>query len=246
MVKNSKKESIQIAPSILAGDFGHLADEAKRIADSGADMIHVDVMDGHFVPNLTFGHQVVAALNRSTDLFLDVHIMVYNPFDYVEKMVEAGADRITFHLEATEDVEDTLQYIRRCNVEAGLAFCPATSMDLVPKYLDKCDLILLMTVNPGFGGQKFMPEVLEKIQFVRDVCNKLSLRKGGAVAQTPEEMQSLPPLDIQVDGGIDLETAPQCVEAGANILVAGTHLFKAEDMGQAVLELRQQSEKVNQ
>jgi ribulose-phosphate 3-epimerase len=160
-----KQHSIKIAPSMLAGDFAHIADEAKRIEDSGADRLHLDVMDGHFVPNLTFGPQLVAAVNRSTSMFLDVHLMMYNPYDYVERFVESGADRLTIHFEATEEVEETLAYIRKCGVKAGLAFCPETSLSMIPKFLDKCDVILLMTVHPGFGGQEFMPEVVEKIGF---------------------------------------------------------------------------------
>ncbi len=225
--------SILIEPSMLAADAGKLADEARRMADAGADALHLDIMDGHFVRNLTFGPRVVAAINRATPLFLDVHLMVYSPYDWVERFVEAGADRITFHLEATEDVEDTLAYIRRCGVEAGLAFCPETSESLIVKYLDKCDLILLMTVNPGFGGQAFMPEVLEKVRFTRRLCQKLDIGKGGKVSKQPSS-----PFLIQVDGGVTGETAPLCIEAGANVLVSGTHLFSAADARKALSEMR--------
>ena len=214
---SSKK--IQIAPSILAGDFGHLADEAKRIEDSGAEAIHFDVMDGNFVPNLTLGPRALAAINRATEMFLDVHLMIYNPFDYIERFVESGADRITFHFEATEDVEDTIQFIKKCGIEAGLAFCPETSETMVPKYLSLCDLVLLMTVHPGFGGQEFMTDVLEKIKFTRDYCDKQGFD-----------------VDIQVDGGINAETAKLCVDAGANVIVAGTYCFTYEKGIQAAVD----------
>lgn len=229
------KESIKICPSILAGDFGHLADEVKKLENAGADWIHVDVMDGHFVPNLTMGPQIVAAINRATTLPLDVHLMMYNPYGYVERFVESGADSLTIHFEATEDVDETLRYIRACGVKAGLAFCPDTSMSMVIKYLEKCDLILLMTVNPGFGGQSFMPEVLEKIRFTRDVCNQLNIREGGVV---PEENQRLRPFAIQVDGGLNQETAALCIAAGANHIVAGSYVFHAANMQQAIESLR--------
>lgn len=224
--KQSKKNEenstqIKVAASILAGDFGHLAEEARRIEDSGADSLHIDIMDGHFVPNITMGPQAVAAINRATTMFLDVHLMIYNPFDYIERFIESGADNITIHLEATEDVEETLAYIRKANVKAGLAFSPETTLSMIPGYLDKCDMVLLMTVQPGYGGQAFMPEVLEKIEFTRSVCNKLKI-----------------PMDIQVDGGIHSETAKECIQAGANVLVAGTYLFSAPKMADAVKILR--------
>lgn len=224
-----------IEPSILSGDFGCLASEAIKVEEAGADALHLDIMDGHFVRNLTFGPRAVAAINKATNLFLDVHLMIYNPFDYIERFVEAGADRITIHFEATEDLAETLEYIRKCNVEAGLAFSPETSESMIPKYLDKCDLILLMTVNPGFGGQSFMPEILDKIAFTRGICDKLDLRKGGVVAKEGED---LPPFAIQVDGGIDEKTAPLCVAAGANVLVSGTYLFKTPDMAKAIKNLK--------
>jgi ribulose-phosphate 3-epimerase len=222
----SKHKEILVAPSILAGDFGHLAEEARRIAESGADYIHVDIMDGHFVPNLTLGPRALAAINRATPLFLDVHIMIYNPFEFVERLVESGADRITFHFEATEDIEDTLSYIHKCGIQAGLAFRPETSAEFVPKFLTKADLILLMTVPPGFGGQQFESKVIEKIRFVRQMCDKQGIQ-----------------MLIEVDGGIDANTAPLCVEAGANVLVAGTYLFKEVDMAEGIRKLRACGEK---
>jgi ribulose-phosphate 3-epimerase len=231
---------IQICPSMLASDFNHLADEAKRAEQAGANALHLDIMDGHFVPNLSMGPQVVAAINRATSLFLDVHLMIYHPFEYIERFVEAGADRITFHFEATEDVEETLNYIRRCNVSAGLAFNPETSLSLIPRYLESCDLLLLMTVHPGFGGQVLMEEVLEKVKFTRDLCNQLRICAGGVVAR---EEEKLPPFDIQVDGGITLENVGRCVEAGANVIVAGTALFHAANMARAIEQMREEGQK---
>lgn len=212
---------IQIYPSILSGNFGCLAEEAKRIEKAGADAIHIDIMDGHFVPNLTLGPRAVAAINKATPLFLDIHMMIYNPYDYVEAFVSAGADRVTFHFEATEDVEDTIDFIRRCGKQAGLAFRPETSSEMVLKFIGKCDLILLMTVSPGFGGQKFMPEVLEKIQLTREISDKMKIKQN-----------------IQVDGGINHETSRQCAQAGANIFVSGEYLFGQPDLKQAIEGLR--------
>ncbi|MFN0065275.1 MAG: ribulose-phosphate 3-epimerase [Chlamydiales bacterium] len=222
-----KREEIIVAPSIFASDFGRLADEAKRCQEGGADCIHVDIMDGHFVPNLTLGPRALMAINRATDLFLDVHIMIYNPMEFVERLVESGADRITFHFEATENVEEILRHIRKMGVQAGIAFCPETSVEFVPRFLPLCDLVLMMTVPPGFGGQSFHHEVLEKVRVIRKACDKSGIRAGGVV---PKKGENLPPFPIQVDGGVDERTAKACVEAGANVLVSGTYLFK-EDPG---------------
>lgn len=229
------KNKIFIAPSIFAADFGRLAEEAKRIEEAGADCIHVDIMDGHFVPNLTLGARALAAINRATNLFLDVHIMVYNPMDFVESLVTAGADRITFHFEATEDVEDVIKYIRKCNIQVGLAFRPETSVEFIPKYLALCDLILIMTVSPGFGGQEFMEDALNKVRFVRACVDKRGIREGGVI---PKSGEFLPPFLIQVDGGVDEVTSPLCIEAGANVLVAGTYLFKGDSMAGKIKRLK--------
>lgn len=227
---------ILIEPSLLSCDFGNIADESKRVEDAGADAIHIDIMDGHFVPNLTLGPKAVAAVNRATDLFLDVHVMIYNPYDYIERLVEAGADRITFHIEATEDVGETLDYIRKCNIEAGLAIRPETSPELITRYLNRCDLILIMTVNPGFGGQAFMPEMLDKIAYTRHAVDQMKVRKGGLLAD--EKSGELPPFNIQVDGGIDDKTAALCYDKGANVFVSGTYLYEATDMKQRIEGLR--------
>lgn len=221
----------RIAPSILAADFSKLGHEAAKMERAGVDALHIDVMDGHFVRNLSMGPQIVSALRAHSKLFLDVHLMVYNPFDFVESFVKAGANRITFHFEATEAIEETLEYIKGCGVQVGLAFCPETSSSLMIKYLKFIDLLLIMTVHPGFGGQAFIEDMLDKIAFVRDVEKQFA-------KQLEREGGTLVPLEIQVDGGINDETAAKCRAAGANNIVAGTWLFASKNPQLAVSQLR--------
>ena len=208
----------QILPSLLAADFGRLADEICRVADAGADALHLDIMDAHFVPNLSFGPDVVDLCRRvCPPLFRDVHLMMTRPDLYVDRFADAGADALLIHVEADCDVWETLRAIGRRGVRPGLVSRPQTPVEALYPYLPLCGEVLFMTVNPGYGGQAFMPEVLPKIRALRACA---------------------PSLDIMVDGGINFETAALCAEHGANRLVAGSFLFRQPGMGEAVRQMR--------
>lgn len=205
-----------IAPSLLSCDFSRVAEEIREVENGGGDWLHLDVMDGHFVPNLTIGPVVVKWVRQSTRLPLDVHLMIEEPVRYLESFRKAGADWITVHVEACQDLRETLKEIRRVGAKAGLSLRPGTPVDQLFPYLEAVDLILVMTVEPGFGGQKFMPEMIGKVRELRP-------RFGGK---------------ISVDGGIDAATAPQALAAGADVLVAGTAIFGQKDRKAAIQKLR--------
>ena len=205
-------KKIQISPSILSADFSQLGVEIKRLEEGGADMIHVDVMDGHFVPNLTIGPPVIKALRKQCDLKFDVHLMISPVHKYIESYADAGADIITIHPEATDNLEASILKIRELNKKVGVSLNPESKIDLIKGFLDKIDLILIMSVNPGFGGQKFMPEVLEKIKELKKIQNEKNLD-----------------FDIEIDGGINFDNCKEAIDAGANILVSGTTIFKSNN-----------------
>jgi len=208
-----------VAPSILAADFSRLGDEIHRVQAAGADWIHCDIMDGHFVDNISFGPEIVARVRGLTSLPLDVHLMIEHADHYVPRFIKAGANSITVHVEseAKHDVAKTLRQIREADCRAGLALNPETSFDLVESFLDKIDMLLVMTVHPGFGGQSFRADQMQKVKRARSLSTTL---------------------DVEVDGGINAETARVSIENGANVLVAGTSIFHAPDYGKAIRELR--------
>ena len=205
-------KKIQISPSILSADFSQLGNEIKRLEEGGADMIHVDVMDGHFVPNLTIGPPVIKALRKQCSIKFDVHLMISPVHKYIEAYSDAGADIITIHPEATDNLEESILKIKSLNKKVGVSLNPETKIDLIIDYLEKIDLVLIMSVNPGFGGQKFMPEVLEKIRKLKKIQSENHLN-----------------FDIEIDGGINFDNCQLAIEAGANILVSGTTVFKSNN-----------------
>jgi len=209
-----------IAPSILSADFSRLGEEIKSVEEAGAEWLHIDVMDGHFVPNITVGIPVVKSIRKITDLFFDVHLMIENPERYVERFADAGANGITIHVEACENVREILESIRSVDCKAGLSLKPATPLESVKDYLDLIDILLVMSVNPGFGGQKFMPEVLPKIREAR----KLIDESGKNIL-------------LEVDGGICDENARIVREAGADVLVSGSYVFRSKDYRKAIEKL---------
>ena len=205
-------KKIQISPSILSADFSQLGNEIKRLEEGGADLIHVDVMDGHFVPNLTIGPPVIKALKKNCSIKFDVHLMISPVHKYIDAYADAGADIITIHPEATDDLSSSIKKIKDLGKKVGVSLNPETKVSIIKDHLDQIDLVLIMSVNPGFGGQKFMPEVLDKIKELKNIQKEKNLD-----------------FDIEIDGGINFENSKIAIEAGANILVSGTTIFKSNN-----------------
>ena len=211
-----------VSASVLSADMLHLEDEIRKMESSGIDMLHFDVMDGVFVNNISYGLPILEAVDKCTDMFLDVHLMITDPLKYIKRFADCGADNITFHLESESDTAETIKAIRECGVKASVSIKPATPAEDVFEYLPYVDMVLVMTVEPGFGGQSFIYDTLDKVKAIRRKAEELGLD-----------------LDIEVDGGINAETAPLVREAGANVLVSGSYLFKAENMSEAANKLKE-------
>lgn len=212
---------MEISPSILASDFARLGEEVRKIEKAGADYVHLDVMDGIFVPNITFGAPVIKSMRGHSKLPFDVHLMIDKPSRYIEDFAEAGADLITFHVEAEPDIKGTIRKIKSCGIKCGLSVKPGTPVERVYGYLRKIDLVLIMTVEPGFGGQKFMPEMMKKVMALKDRIESQRAK-----------------VKIEVDGGIDEETAKTAKSSGVDICVAGTAVFGARDVGEAIRRIK--------
>lgn len=211
----------KIAPSVLSADFARLGEEIKAVEEGGADYIHMDIMDGHFVPNITFGPVVVEAVRKMTELPFDVHLMISDPDRYIEAFARAGADILCVHAEAAVHLHRTIQYIKQSGVKPAVALNPATPIDVLEVVLEDLDMVLLMTVNPGFGGQAFIPAVVPKIKKLKEMIERRGLT-----------------VDIEVDGGIDPRTIHKVSSAGANVFVAGSAIFKSDDYGRTIQAMR--------
>lgn len=212
---------VKIAPSILSADFAKLGEEIRDVEAGGADYIHVDVMDGHFVPNITIGPLIVEAIRPVTKLPLDVHLMIENPDQFIEAFAKAGADYLTVHVEACTHLHRTIQLIKSFGVKAGVVLNPATPVSMIQHVIEEVDMVLLMTVNPGFGGQSFLSSVLPKISEVKDLAESVGTE-----------------VEIEIDGGVNAETAKLCVERGATVLVAGSAIYNQPDRHQAIKNIR--------